>query len=408
MIRSMKYPGIGNATTTSLFTLLSTTNNNTSTLKPIEMLNLSYQVGKENNETAVSTKMMIDVVSLTVKEDFHTLFNNSALKSWIRHIANIRTITFIGRESDYEFWHRNMQIHFPHDDDNNNKTYKTTSSGRNESTYLVSGMPCRWVNETHWTNKYRRKYSCGYPGLCQQFIKLHVFDLNDDMNVDLLDNVLIIDSDTVWARDIEFVHEDQSVTYVALMVEGVKPTLCTGGDSIMFQERFTAGPISASNQSMAPYPWCHRNESNKGLIHYDIRHSQQLGLPFQLGERHIVHHMLFQRDVMEHMHQSIQTLWNVTSLWHAALKCRKLGWCYGRVSEYELYYSWVYHQFPQRVQVKYEINDRTFMTASGFCNSHEMDCCHTKKVLLKGCHDHRIKIHSKAYMCCPDAIQYGI
>ena len=47
-----------------------------------------------------------------------------------------------------------------------------------------------------------------------------------------------------------------------------------------------------------------------------------------------------------------------------------------------------------------------FMGGSAICDKEEMDCCHNKSVLLKGCHDHSVKAwrHNPASMgdmCCP-------
>lgn len=343
---------------------------------------------------------MIDLVSLTVEDDFFTLFNNSAMVSWVRHIANIRTITFIGRQQDYATWYQYMLDYFPNND-------------RKSNILTVSGIPCRWVNDSHWLDnpKYKKRYGCGSPNLCQQLIKLHVFDLKYEMNLDLLDNVLIVDSDTVWARDIEFVHDDHTVTYVAIINNSTDDeTKCNRHDPIMFQERLTTGPSAFVNTSMAPFPWCDRSQVGED-VHVVESKTREDG--FIVGERHIAHHMLFQRDVMEHLHQSIQMLWGTDTLWHALVKCFKGNYgCNSRVAEYELYFSWVYHQFRERLQVEYFTQGNSFMGGSSICNRQEMECCQRQNVLLKGCHDHRVKFWPESDdpgdMCCMGAAKYGI
>jgi hypothetical protein len=58
-----------------------------------------------------------------------------------------------------------------------------------------------WANETHWTEKYMKPYMdegklpCPYWKVCQQLIKLHVFELSAELGHGYLgDNILIVDS----------------------------------------------------------------------------------------------------------------------------------------------------------------------------------------------------------------------
>lgn len=117
-----------------------------------------------------------------MRKDFFVLFNNSAISSWITYISNIQSITFVGPTNDYALFQQNMEHHYPHLLSNNYTRI-------------------RYINESHWIHTYKDKYRCPYPKVCQQLIKLHVFDLRTKLGLDYIgDNILIVDSDTVWSR----------------------------------------------------------------------------------------------------------------------------------------------------------------------------------------------------------------
>jgi hypothetical protein len=343
-----------------------------------------------NNTTTAS----IDLVSLTTKKDFFILFNESAITSWLKHIQNIRSITFIGPPSDFSLFQENMMLHYPHLVNNNSNTNPTAAS---------SIPPIRWVHETHWQTTYKQKYGgCPYPSVCQQLIKLFVFDLRTQLNIDIGNNVLILDSDTVWSRNVTFINPiDGKVTYFEVHEKtGSRSASCDGMDPIKFTETITMGrpqPISMLHynhstgekteqtmmplKTVTPYTACQRPE-----------------YPNATGARHIAHHMIFQYDVMMHLHSTITKAWKLPNIWHAFVKCfRNSGKvCKGRISEYELYYSFISYNYPDRVQVETLVNGESIMIASAVCNVNEMECCHNQGVLLKGCHDHRIQAVQKA------------
>ena len=174
-------------------------------------------------------------------------------------------------------------------------------------------------------------------------IKLHVSDLRIELGLDVLDNILVVDSDTVWARDVTFANEtDEKVTYFE--IDG-KPSKC--GGSI---QEFT---------------------NSTGL-------------------RHTAHHMIFQYDIMTDLHNTINQAWNTTTLWDASNKCYSFEFCKGRVAEYKLYSAFVRENYPQRIHFETLKNGVNFMGGSAICEKEEIKCCREKSVLLKGCHVHRI------------------
>ena len=181
---------------------------------------------------------------------------------------------------------------------------------------------------------------CPYWKVCQQLFKLHVFDLRTDLGLDMLDNILIVDSDTVWSRDITFVNgTNGKVTYFEI---GGGSSSCNGMDPVNFTEAITMGPPTknTTTPTLTPYKSCIRPE-----------------YPNATGHRHIVHHMLFQYDVMRDLHNTVTQVWNTSSLWDASNKCFGFDFCAGRVAEYELYFSFVSENYPQRVNLE-RLTDR--------------------------------------------------
>lgn len=334
------------------------------------------------NKQNMNSSLDIDIVSLTVKDDFFVLFNNSAIDSWIQYIQNVRSITFIGPESDYFLFEQFLQSHKP----------------LLHANPKALSIPIRWVNETHWMETYKAKHRCAYAGVCQQLIKLHVFDLKTHLNHSYIgDNILIVDSDTVWSRDVTFIHPDNTITYFERIFEEEEQQNCQGSDPIRFVEGISIGRkgIEVSSEvadefnhkhTRTPYKSCRRPE-----------------YPDAIGARHIVHFMLFQHDVMQHLHQLVTMAWNASSLWQAVTTCHKYEFCAGRIAEYELYFAFVASFYLERMQIDRLTPGKDWMN-SAVCDAREMQCCREKNVLLKGCHDHRIKKYliddDPGDMCC--------
>lgn len=347
--------------------------------------------------SSTSCAHCIDIVSLTIRNDFFVLFNNSALATWLERIRNVRSMTFIGPATDYNTFCQYMNDHYPQllhtslsfsDIDSNNND---GIGGSNISiSAMAASIPIRYVNETHWLTTYKERYKCPYPKACQQLIKLHVFDLHSHLNLSYLgNNVLIVDSDTVWSAYSTFVDIDGRVQYFEAYEDDEKSKICTGMDPVLFTEGITMGltsitkPGSPQHATLTPYRACARPQ-----------------YPNATGARHIVHHMLFQRDVMMSLHDAITRRWNVTTLWEASTICHKLDHCTGRVSEYELYFAYVSERYPERVRLETLKNGMNYVGSSSSCDATETKCCEERRVLLKGCHDHRARNHQG--FCCPN------
>ena len=324
----------------------------------------------------------IDIVSLTVKDDFPTLFNSSAIASWMRYIRNIRSITFIGPESDYSIFLQHLKAHH-------------MSIYSNQEALSI---PIKWVNETHWMRTYKSKHRCAYAGVCQQLIKLHVFHLKTHLGLSYIgDNILIVDSDTVWSREVTFVHPNGTLTYFERIAEDTSDHICDGKDPVRFTEAISIGRVgtNVTSEEAGEYNHKHTKTPYKPCIRPQY--------PNATGARHIVHFMLFQQDVMNHLHDLITQAWGTSSLWASITACHNFEFCKGRIAEYELYYSFVSEFYPERMLIEQLTPGKDWMN-SAICNEKEMKCCRDNYVLLKGCHDHRIKNHlagdDPGDMCC--------
>ncbi|KAL7544568.1 hypothetical protein ACHAWF_007945 [Thalassiosira exigua] len=349
---------------------------------PLQSLNVSSALAPRPYNFTTD----VHIVSLTLAEDFFILFNNSALTSWLQHVQNVRSVTFVGPPGDYMRFRQCMREFYPDLNFVANNGADVADNNRNHGSndMSIDTIPIRWENETHWMN-YKQRYRCPYPNACQQLIKLHVFELRSRLGHAYLgDNVLLIDSDTVWARDATFVHPDGRVTYW----QRTEPLGCDGMDPVNFTEAITAGPLERNSTTMTPYEACVRPE-----------------YPNSNGARHIVHHMLFQYDVMMHLHNVIKSRWSKSTVWEAFRTCHGQKHCASRIAEYELYFSFVSTNYPQRVRLETLKQGVDYMGSSGVCDAREMACCEERGVLLKGCHDHRVEMWRKnprqvGDMCC--------
>jgi hypothetical protein len=56
-----------------------------------------------------------------------------------------------------------------------------------------------------------------------------------------------------------------------------------------------------------------------------------------------------------------------------------------------LYFAFVENNYPEIVRL-IPAKPHVDVMDSGLCSQEEMKCCEEKGVLLKGCHDHRVKL----------------
>ena len=261
-----------------------------------------------------ASRNAIDIVSLTIKDDFFTLFNSSAITSWVEHIQNLRSITFIGPPSDYESFMANLEL------------YLSTIQYEKAR---VHSIPIHWVNETHWINTYKSKYKCAYAGVCQQLIKLHIFEIRTHLGISHIgDNIVVVDSDTVWSRDTTFIHENNTITYFERTSNDEFDLDCQGHDPVRFVEGITVGSIG-----IAVTDDMNADEFNHKHTKTPYKSCRRPQFPNSTGARHIVHFMLFQYDVMTHLHRTIVEAWGVSSVWEAVTQCHKHKFCAGKFKQ---------------------------------------------------------------------------
>ena len=308
------------------------------------------------------TAKSIDLVSLCVKEDFLVLFQSKGMLTFFRHIQNIHSLTLLGRPKELPLIISTLRQY----------ASELEVGSAVEGSHIVV-PPIHFVSEKYFKERYQKKYNCPYWQVCQQLMKVHVFDIPY-----LLDNVLMVDSDTAWGRDIEFVHTDGSVTYVD---DKKSKKACDGNDPVAFVNTLlNPGEATFSDRNAAYF-----NRVTKGAKDLGCRF-KYCGQAGSTGYRHILHHMLFQRDVMLSLHRQVMDLWGGDSMWEAIRNCWHTSVCRSRVSEYELYFTYVDCMFHERVREQL----LPFVLAAGDCSVKEMEVCRAKGVLLKGCHDHRI------------------
>lgn len=232
--------------------------------------------------------------------------------------------------------------------------------------------PIHFMDEEYFKLRYEKAFPSPYIKVYQQLIKLHIFD-----HKRLLSDVLIVDSDTAWGKDIQFVYPNRSAIYHGYYERGRTDDAkkCTGMDPVAFFNTLMRGPGDVSiPKTECRIDFCHLEGEPVTAQH--------------TGIRHITHHMLFQQDVMAHLHKYVKARWDSKSLWEAASECYKLKECKSRVAEYEVYHQFAKCFHPERV-IDRLLTTSTFKTAAGNCDIEEMDTCRKMGVLLKGCHDHR-------------------
>jgi len=75
------------------------------------------------------------------------------------------------------------------------------------------------------------------------------------------------------------------------------------------------------------------------------------------------------------------------------------------VAEYELYHAFVSENYPERMHSETLIEGVNFMGGSAVCDAEEIECCREMGVVLKGCHNHRIREYNRdptqtGSICC--------
>ena len=318
----------------------------------------------QSYSTTATDPSQIDLVSLCVSSDFRVLFDSKGMLTFFRHIQGYRTLTLLCPETDLPAIREALRANAAELEQG-----KAVEGGSGKTVPAI-----HFVSESYFVKRYKDRLDCPYPKACQQFMKLFIFDLPF-----LLDNVLVVDSDTAWGKDITFVHGDGRVSYI----NECERKECYPHDPVQVVNTL----FNPNNAVFTKHEAEIASRDKDGLRRRDLdcRFDRFCGNQNSSGCRHILHHMLLQRDVMTALHRDVNELWGGRSLWESFMMCWATRPCQGRVSEYEMYYSYVSCKFPERVKdERFE-----FRNAAGDCSEKEMERCRAKGVLLKGCHDHR-------------------
>lgn len=181
-----------------------------------------------------------------------------------------------------------------------------------------------------------------YRNVFQQMLKFHIFH-----NIPtLLDDTVIVDADVRFVKPRQILLGcNRTGTYVA------KP----------------AGPAKRGNPS-----W------NGQKFFETLAPKLNLKRPGDLESNHIGHHMLFQRDVMLHIHETVGQSEGKEFIDVV------YGWRDGRVTEYDFYYSWITIFWPERVREIW----LPFADAS-VCDDERAEAQKASDMVYLACHDHR-------------------
>ncbi|KAL3783615.1 hypothetical protein ACHAW5_006436 [Stephanodiscus triporus] len=136
----------------------------------------------------------------------------------MEHICNVRSTTFIGPANDCDFFRQHLKDHYPQlvhaplssDDADSNNCDGIVGNNGSDSSSSITGA--------------------SYLG----------------------DNVLMVDSDTVWSADSTFVDINGRVQYFeAYEKKDEKGKTCTGMDPILFTKGITTGPTFLDQEAQS-------------------------------------------------------------------------------------------------------------------------------------------------------------
>ena len=211
--------------------------------------------------------MLFDIVIPTTKKDLSTL--EECIEACKKYIKNYRNIIVVS-----------------------DKQYTTNAIWFDENNYQFSKLDIKNIIGDHW------RFGWYY----QQLLKLYVFFTIPN----ILDNVLILDSDTVFLKNIDFFHDN-------------KP--------------------------------CY----NYGTAHHRpyFKHMKKLLPELSRQDRKksgICHHMMFQRKIMRDLFYRIESK-HKKDLWVLFLEFADLNEKSG-ASEYEIYFNFVLKEYSNDIKIR--------------------------------------------------------
>uniref|UniRef100_A0A6C0KX08 Glycosyltransferase n=1 Tax=viral metagenome TaxID=1070528 RepID=A0A6C0KX08_9ZZZZ len=140
----------------------------------------------------------------------------------------------------------------------------------------------------------------------QQLLKLYAYKVIPNIS----ENILILDSETIFYKPISFITEDNKYALYCI-----------------------------STEKHRPY-YIHMNKLLPGLneIHHEFSG--------------IVHHMLFQKDILDSLFNDVEKHWNLP-LWKAMLINVDPNWYNNSgMSEYEIYFCYIHTFFKDRARIR--------------------------------------------------------
>lgn len=229
--------------------------------------------------------IIIDVVMPTVIKDIDTLL--LAINGCLNHVIGIRNIYIVCKEDINYKLSRDMFIKFTND----------SIKFINENIFPFTLDD---VAKFHTKNIRNGWYY-------QQLLKLYAYKVIDGIS----ENILIVDSDTVFLKDIKFIDNG-----VALYGVGKEYNI--------------------------PY-FTHMKELHPSLSKL---------YPEKLELSGICHHMLFQKYVLDEIFEIVEK-YHKCSFWEAFLKCvDKITYLGSGASEYEIYFNYVLSKHGDKAKIR--------------------------------------------------------
>lgn len=232
--------------------------------------------------------IIIDVVMPTVIKDMDTLL--LAINGCINNVIGLRNIYIVSKKETCTELSKKMSTEF------SNNTVEFIDEN-------IFPFTLDDVAKLHTKNNRNGWYY-------QQLLKLYAYKVIDGIS----DNILIVDSDTVFLKNINFIEDN-----VALYATGKEYNI--------------------------PY-FTHMNKLHPSFCKLYPENLQLSG---------VCHHMLFQKYVLDELFELVEK-YHGCSFWEAFLKCvDERSYLESGASEYEIYFNYVLSRHSDRARIR-ELN----------------------------------------------------
>jgi len=272
----------------------------------------------------------MDILIPYSEKDYTTFIQNGGLKSILKFVHDIRFVYIVS---------------------------KSCSSFKQ---FLLPNNKIKWINESTLNFLKGKKIKNGW--WLQQLIKLMV----PTEIKGICDNVLVMDSDVIFLKDIFFIEKNNNFIKYSYVVTKNIPK----NSYLLF-----LGNLSNN----AVYYLLHLNSSNLDPKRTE-KDRHEHGVPFC----NVNHMMVFQKDILHLLYKKAEKVHNKSFI-DVFLSTEKIN--YMLISEYDMYFSFVKRYFPERMNIIYP----TYLHARSFQNCSREDIKIFQKesnIIYMTCHRH--------------------